>query len=166
MRRGIRRERDGSYRVQLNEESGSCWPRSDAAAEALDADEPSLYRLFPPAFTDDVAANVEYHSLVAKGLEDGKRAALDELERTAFEDRLSQEELESWLGAVESLRLTLGTQLDISDEPIARTRSGRSRPPALPLYHWLSWLQEEVVEALSSGLRRDRADAGRLRGEA
>jgi hypothetical protein len=156
VKRGIRRERDGTYRVALHEaEREVLAALPGQLAEALDADEPSLYRLFPPAFTDDVAANVEYHSLVAKGLEDGKRAALSELERTAQEDLLTEEQLESWLGAIESLRLTLGTQLDVNDETYVTALDPND--PDLQrhhLYHWLSWLQEEVVEALSAGLPR------------
>jgi hypothetical protein len=166
VKHGIRRERDGSYRIALGEDERDILAALPGQlAEALDADEPSLYRLFPPAFTDDVAANVEYHSLVAKGLEDGKRAALRELERTAHEERLSEEQLESWLGAIESLRLTLGTQLDVTDETYLTALDPND--PNLPrhhVYHWLSWLQEEVVEALSSGL--PRGGGGRLRGEA
>ncbi len=160
MRHGVRRERDGTYRVALDEvEREMLAALPGQLAEALDADEPSLYRLFPPAFTDDVAANVEYHSLVGKSLEDGKRAALRELQRTAGEERLTQEQLESWLGALESLRLAIGTQLDVSDESYA-TVLDLDDPELVRhhVYHWLSWLQDEVVEALSSGLRRNRGD--------
>jgi hypothetical protein len=158
VRHGVRRERDGAYRVSLDEaerEILAALPMQ--LCEALDADEPSLYRLFPPAFADDVAANVEYHSLVGKGLEDGKRAALGELERTAHAERLTEEELESWLGAIESLRLTLGTQLDITEASYAELDSADPEFPRLQLYHWLSWLQEQVVEALSAGLRHRRS---------
>jgi uncharacterized protein DUF2017 len=160
VRHGVRRERDGTYRVALDEVEREMLTALPAQlAEALDADEPSLYRLFPPAFTDDVAANVEYHSLVGKSLEDGKRAALRELQRTAGEERLTQEQLESWLGAMESLRLAIGTQLDVSDE--SHTTVLDPGDPELMrhhVYHWLSWLQDEIVEALSAGLRRNRSD--------
>jgi hypothetical protein len=160
VRHGVRRERDGTYRVALDEVEREMLAALPAQlAGALDADEPSLYRLFPPAFTDDVAANVEYHSLVGKSLEDGKRAALRELQRTAGEERLTQEQLESWLGAMESLRLAIGTQLDVSDESYATVLDpGDPELVRHHVYHWLSWLQDEVVEALSSGLRRNRGD--------
>ncbi len=156
MKRGVRRERDGTYRVQLHDAEREVLAALPAQlAEALDEDDPSLYRLFPPAFADDVAMNVEYHSLVGKGLEDGKRAALNELERTAHESRLTEDELESWLGAIESLRLTLGTQLDINDETyVTELDPADPNLPRHHLYHWLSWLQEEIVEALSAGLPR------------
>ena len=154
MNREISRAGDGTYRVRMpREERQVLGALPGQLIDALDADEPSLYRLFPPAFSDDVGANVEYHRLVGKGLEDGKRAALAELARTADAETLTEEELMCWLGATESLRLTLGTQLDIDDE--SYTAELDPDDPELPryaLYHWLSWLQEEIVDALSESL--------------
>jgi hypothetical protein len=120
--------------------------------DALAEDEPSVYRLFPPAFRDDPAANLAYHGLVGESLLDGKLAALRELERTANADHLSEPELECWLGAIESLRLVLGTQLDVTDETFATFDPADPEAPRLALYHWLSWLQEEVVQALAGSL--------------
>ena len=120
--------------------------------DALAEDEPSVYRLFPPAFQDDPVANLEYHGLVGESLLDGKLEALRELERTAHAEHLSEPELECWLGAIESLRLVLGTQLDVSDETYATFDPSDAEAPRLALYHWLSWLQEEVVQALAATL--------------
>ncbi len=120
--------------------------------DALAEDEPSVYRLFPPAFQDDPAANLEYHQLVGESLLDGKLESLRELERTAHAEHLSEPELECWLGAIESLRLVLGTQLDVSDETYTRFDPTDPEAPRLALYHWLSWLQEEVVQALAATL--------------
>lgn len=155
VRRGVRRRRDGTYAVALPR------PEREVLAalpgqlrEALAADEPTLYRLFPPAYADDPAANLEYHRLVGEGLVDGRLAALAELERTAYAERLTEEELGAWLGALESLRLVLGTQLDVTEEMSAEPLDPAS-PNAhrLALYHWLSWLQEQVVQALTETLR-------------
>ena len=84
----------------------------------------------------------------------GSCAALAELERTAHATRLDQDELGAWLGAVESLRLVLGTQLDVTDESYGPLDRSDPDAPRLALYHWLSWLQEEVVQALSESLER------------
>jgi hypothetical protein len=152
-RRGISRERGGAYRIQLTgEEREVLVALPGQLREALTEDEPTVYRLFPPAYADDPAANVEYHQLVGESLLDGRLAALGELERTAREERLTGEELESWLGAIESLRLVLGTQLDVDELSYASLDPADPEAARLALYHWLSWLQEEVVEALAAGL--------------
>ena len=74
-------------------------------------------------------------------------------------DRLTEAELESWLGALESLRLVVGTQLDITEESYGFFDPADPDAPRLALYHWLSWLQEEVVQALASALPPDEAAA-------
>ena len=148
--RGIDRRRDGTFRVRL--------PRSEREVlaaipgqlrEAIAGEDASLYRLFPPAFADDDEANEEYASLVGSGLVEGKVRALAELERTAFAEQLSEEELRAWLGALESLRLVLGTQLGVTEETYAGFDEHDPDAPRLALYHWLTWLQEEAIQALS-----------------
>jgi hypothetical protein len=119
----------------------------------MKTDDPSLRRLFPPAYPEDGEADDELRRLMRDDLLEGKLMALRVVEESAGADHLSDEQLEGWLGALESLRLYLGTQLDISeatyeeeldpDDPAA---------PALALYGYLSWLQEEAVAALSASL--------------
>ena len=158
MRRGIQRRRDGAYRVRLPaEERDVLAALPGQLREALAAGEPTLHRLFPPAFVDDDAANAEYGRLVGAGLLEGKLRALDELERTAHDESLSEESLRSWLGALESLRLVLGTQLDVTEESYGPLDVRNPDAPRLALYHWLSWLQDEVVQALSETLEDTRA---------
>lgn len=153
LRRGIRRRRDGTYQVELPAgERDVLRALPGQLREALDAGEPTVYRLFPPAHADDDAANEDYAQLVGPGLAEGKLLALSELERTAHATRLSEDELGAWLGGIESLRLVLGTQLDVTEESYGPLDADDPDAPRLALYHWLSWLQEEVVQALSAGL--------------
>ena len=153
MHRGISRRRDGTYRVELpDDERDVLAALPGQLREALDAGEPTLYRLFPPAHEDDDAANEDYARLVGPGLVDGKLRALAELERTAHATRLDEAELRAWLGGLESLRLALGTQLDVTEEAYDRFSRDDPDAPRLALYAWLSWLQEEVVQALAASL--------------
>ena len=150
MTRGIERGRDGRFRVRLPADERDVLAGLPAQLrDALDEGEPTLYRLFPPAHADDAAANEEYVQLVGRGLLDGKLRALAELERTAHAETLTEDELGAWLGGLESLRLALGTQLDITQESYVSFDPSDPDAPRLALYHWLSWLQEEVVQALS-----------------
>jgi hypothetical protein len=145
---------DGRYGVELSDdERGVLASLPGQLRDALDAGEPTLYRLFPPAHADDETANEEYAALVGPGLVDGKLRALAELERTARATSLDEEELGAWLGALESLRLALGTQLDVTEHG-APLDLDDPDAPRLALYQWLSWLQDEVVSALSEGLDR------------
>ena len=65
-------------------------------------------------------------------------------------DRLSAEEADTWLRALNDLRLVLGTRLDVQEDTFAaELRSDDPRAPALAVYAYLSWIQEQLVEALS-----------------
>ena len=159
MRRGIAARRDGTFGLRLPaDERDILAALPGQLREALDAGEPTLYRLFPPAYSDDDAANADYARLVGATLLDGKRRALDHLERTAHAETLTEDDLGAWLGALESLRLVLGTQLDVTEESYRPLDPAAPDAPRLALYHWLSWLQEEVVQALSDALSRRARD--------
>ena len=73
------------------------------------------------------------------------------MEETIDADRLDEGQVVSWLSALNELRLVLGTNLDVSDdlEPVG---TSDPRAPGLALYGYLSWLEEQVVEALETTL--------------
>lgn len=153
MRRGIDGRRDGTFRVRLPaEEREVLAALPGQLREALDAGEPTLYRLFPPAHANDDEANAHYVRLVGASLLEGKLRALEHLERTAHAETLGEDDLGAWLGGLESLRLALGTQLDVTEASYGPLDPSDPDAPRLALYHWLSWLQEEVVQALATTL--------------
>jgi hypothetical protein len=154
-KRGIKRDRKaGGYLLNLPPEERALLRSLPAQfREVLQTDDPSLRRIFPPAYMDDDDANDEFQRLMREELLEGKLAALAIVEKTAGADHLTGEQLEGWLGALESLRLFLGTQLDVTDETYAiELDPDDPSAPALALYSYLSWLQEQAVEALSASL--------------
>lgn len=154
MRHGIERTRRGEYRVRLDDSERALLRSLPVEVrEVLATDDPSTIRLFPPAYGDDGRADDEYRRLTQGELRDGKLAALRTLEQTAHADRLDDEQLGAWLGALESIRLVLGTQLDVTEETYEAPLDPLDpQTPRLALYAWLSWLQEQVVHALSRSL--------------
>ena len=151
--RRITRDRKGDYRLRLPpDERELLRTLPSQMREVLQTNDPGLRRLFPPAYPEDGDAEDEFRHLMREELLEGKLAALRVVEETAGAERLTGEQLEGWLGALESLRLYLGTQLDISEETYAAELDPDDpEAPALALYGYLSWLQEEAVAALSAG---------------
>ena len=112
--------------------------------------DPSLRRLFPPAY-DEADDERAYRDLMGGELLDGRRAALDLLAQTVDRDRLSAEEADTWLRALNDLRLVLGTRLDVQEDTfLEELRPDDPRGPALAVYGYLSWIQEQLIAALSS----------------
>jgi hypothetical protein len=149
----IVRDRSGGYTLRLPDEEREVLRGLPAQLRAfLQTGDSNLERLFPPAY-DDTEADSEYRALVHGELLEGKLAALAVVEQTVDADHLDEAQLNAWLGALESLRLVLGTQLDISEATYAQELDPRDpNAPALALYGYLSWLQEQAVEALAAGL--------------
>jgi hypothetical protein len=81
-----------------------------------DLDDPSLRRLFPTAYPDDVERARSYDALVRDDLVRGRHAALDTVQRTLDAETITPDEAEQWMTAINAVRLTLGTQLDVSED--------------------------------------------------
>ncbi len=154
--RRIQRDRNGGYRLRLPRAERELLASLPSQLRELLKDgsgDPALRRLFPPAYLEDTEADDEYRRLMREELLDGKLAALRIVEETAFAERLDAEELAAWLGALESLRLYLGTLLDVTEESYESAPDPNDPDaPMVALYGYLSWLQEQTVEALSGEL--------------
>ncbi|MGQ0678224.1 MAG: DUF2017 family protein [Actinomycetota bacterium] len=121
--------------------------------EALDMNHPSLRRLFPVAYPDDSERSAEFDSMVRADLIAGKRQALQIVRDTLDSGRLDTEQLSAWVAVLNDLRLFIGTSLDITEQTYDRPVDPRDPDARLmALYSYLSWLQEQGVEALAADL--------------
>jgi hypothetical protein len=145
----IQRAADGELRLRLPREERLVL-RGVAAKtrERLRDDDPALRRLFPPAY-DDAELESEYRELTRRQLTSGREQALELLEATVDNTDLSPVEADSWLRALNDVRLVLGTELDVTEDlDWDALDSEDPRLPRLSLYAYVSWIQEQLVEAL------------------
>jgi hypothetical protein len=150
-RRQIRRARDGSYRLRLSPPERELLRLLPAELEALlEAPEnPDLRRLFPAAY-EDAEAQAEYARLVGGELLDGRRHELATIRETVAHNRLTAEEAEAWLRGLTTLRLVLGTRLDVREDapPTIDLSDPHARESAV--YMYFSFLQEQLIEAMAA----------------
>lgn len=123
------------------------------------ASDPAVARLFPPAFPgDDVLDNLEYEQQHGNELLLGRLDALDVVERTLESDELSEEEMLSWLASLNSIRLVIGTRLDVREESTEADFAGDEQTTEMfELYGYLTWLEGWMIEALDEDLQPDDA---------
>lgn len=152
LRRRVRRRSDGDFDIRITateRELLSSWAGQLRGLLDDDDHRPVLRRLSPPAYGDDVVRDAEYQALMGDDLRRSRRQALDVLLATAERDRIDEEEAVAWMQAINSVRLVLGTHLDVSEDD----------PPGIPggpdaalhaSYHVLSALLDELVTALSA----------------
>lgn len=115
----------------------------------LDGSSPLLRRLYPTAYPSDPEANDAYNELVHDQLLEQKLAALDTVESSMRATELSLDELTQWMQAINSLRLVLGTRLDISEDDAPRDIADDD--PDRPLwvsYELLTQMLAIIVDAL------------------
>lgn len=103
---------------------------------------------------DDAGANVNgaLRSLHEPEIIDAKKAAgrilLDSLPADGGKILLTQEQADSWLSALNDVRLALGTNLGIDADTPESLDPDDPRAPHLDVYHWLTWMQDSLVQAL------------------
>ncbi len=113
-----------------------------------DPDDPELRRLFPPAYSDR-ENDEQYRSLVRDQLVSGRSKALATVRRTLAAETLEIDQAEQWLRALNDMRLVLGTRWDVTEQLDYGTLDLKEpRGRELAVYGYLSWLQEQLVEAL------------------
>ena len=116
-------------------------------AEADPSDE-RIRRLFPTVYTSDPEKEAEYQHYMRSELMESKSAALDLFEASLSRSDLSEGELMGWIQSINSVRLVLGTLLDVGED---MTEYDEDSPnfDGLVLYDYLSGLLDEIVGALS-----------------
>jgi hypothetical protein len=153
--RRVKRTRRGEFDLRLPEaEREILRALPEQFRDLLETTDPAVRRLFPPAYEDDPERNAEYEQLVRGDLLAGKLKSLEIMEATIDARRITEDQLLAWLGALNDLRLTLGTRLDVTEE-LDPERIPDTHPQAqlYALYFYLGWLEEQVVEELASGQR-------------
>jgi hypothetical protein len=147
----IIRAADGSFRLRLTRPERvllRSLPRQ--LRELLEAEDPAVERLFPPAYRDDPEREAEDRRMVHDELVAGRRRALDVMESTVDADRLDGDQMAAWLGALNDLRLVLGTRLEVTEDSVEEDfPPADPRRETLALYHYLGWLESQAVDALA-----------------
>ena len=148
-------ERDGAGGVRLRFHEGEVLLLRELLDELEglleDPDDPALRRLFPQAH-DDPESDEQYRSLVRDQLVTGREKAVTVVRETLEKDTLGPDEADAWLRALNDLRLVLGTRLDVTEDlDYENLDLNEPRGRDLAVYGYLSWLQEQLVEALAAG---------------
>ncbi|MCH9718762.1 MAG: DUF2017 domain-containing protein [Actinomycetia bacterium] len=127
--------------------------------------DPALLRLFPDAYRDDEDAAADFRRYTESGLRRLKadrlvvtRVVLAELttpevseDRPAVTD-ITRDKIPALLGALNDMRLVLGSRLDITDDEQEVTKFWDPDDPRrqqFEIYQWLTWLQATFLDAIA-----------------
>jgi hypothetical protein len=114
-------------------------------------DDRVLARLLPDFSTDDPDLSAGMRSLHEPELIEAKDAAavlvLDTLPESGGRVELTPEQADTWLAALNDVRLALGTALDVSEDMPEDLPLDDPRSAHLGVYHWLTFVQDSLVMA-------------------
>lgn len=125
-------------------------------------DDPVMQRLLPDfhrldideASAQDADSAAALRSLHEPALVEAKSEAaalvMKTLEPDGGEVKLTLEQADAWMSAINDVRLALGTALDVQEDMPDQLPDTDPRAPHLGVYHWLTYLQETLVQALAA----------------
>ena len=164
------RLKNGNYKIELADDHRQLITQLVEQLRdslATTTDDSNLRRLFPTAYNNDAKKDAEYQRLMRDELLESRLAAIDvTIKVIAQNDEISAEEIDAFARSINSLRLVLGTTLDIAesdygsqnDTQQSENSDGDETSKAdeyliqKELYEYLGWLLEWTVGAQSSGL--------------
>lgn len=132
-----------------------------ALLEETEREDPAIRRLYPSAYLDDDEASEEFDRIVRDDLTSQRARAIDVFERTIDATTLAEDEIHAWLSVVNDVRLVLGVRLAVTEESVPEDFSrDEETESSYALYAYLSFLEEEIVDALSAGMGAGTAASG------
>lgn len=119
-------------------------------------DDPALARLLPDAYADDDEASAEFRRFTERTLRETKmNHAATVLRGLAEADKkvvVPDADVPAWMGALNDLRLALGTRLGLTEDNHDDFYALDEDDPAfvhMHIYDWLTFLQETLVQAVT-----------------
>jgi Domain of unknown function (DUF2017) len=152
-RERITRLADGRFAIALGKPEREILTHLIDQLRALlnetDPSDPRVRRLFPTAYSTDPEADEEYQRFMRPELLESKMAALAAFETSVSAEEVSEPELMGFMQSINSIRLFLGTMLDVSEGEMEIDPDDPNVDGHI-LYDYLSDLLDDIVQALSA----------------
>ncbi len=144
--------KDGRFETKLDPDTRQAvLSLAEQLDEVQTSDRPETRRLFPTAYHDDPERDAGYQVFARDELIEKRREAVAIIRNTVEAETLTADELGTWMGVLNDLRLVLGTMLDVSEDDDEITPDTPDAEARL-LYGFLGELVHHMVEALTTAL--------------
>lgn len=114
--------------------------------------QPLLRRVYPVAHVDDAAIDAAYQEMVHSDLVASRRMAMERVVATVEDDELDRQTLDTWMIGLNTVRLVLGTRLDVGEGPQPELEPDDPDLVAMAVYEFLGGIVETIVRSLTSTL--------------
>jgi hypothetical protein len=111
---------------------------------------PLLRRVYPVAHATDAEIDAAYQEMVHADLVSTRRTNLEQIVATVDGNELDRSQLEAWMTGLNTVRLVLGTRLEVSEEGQPDLEPDDPDVVAWAVYEFLGGIVESIVRALMS----------------
>jgi hypothetical protein len=148
----VERVSAGRYQITLHESEHELLKQLlGSLRELISAADDRTRRLFPTAYADDPEKDAGYQAMVRDELVSSRLSAIQLIEDTPGTTVLDGDAMAKWLEAINSLRLVLGTILDVHEDMPEPDEDD----PTIELFwifEFLAYLVDAAVRALTLDL--------------
>jgi hypothetical protein len=113
---------------------------------------PLLRRVYPVAHVDDGAVDAAYQEMVHSDLVTSRRDALERTVASVDARELDRAQLEAWMIGLNTVRLVLGTRLDVSEDAPPDLEPDDPDLTAWAVYEFLGGMVESIVRSSAETL--------------
>lgn len=146
----FRRNGDGTFSITIPQQERLLLEQLIPQMRELIADNDQLaWRLFPDPYPNHERASAEYTDLIGDELRQKHLGALTVVEETLDAKRLDDDQLMSWMHAVNHLRLVIGTRLNVEEETDLDDYDTDTEQSLFVTYSYLGFMLENIVQAIS-----------------
>lgn len=149
----IKSTRHGTYRLNLPDEERQLLAHllpqvKEMVTTPANESDDRVKRLFPVAYANDADHDAEYQHYMRDELVASRVAAIDIVLETIEARDITESQLMAWMRSVNSVRLVLGTMLDIQEDDSTELLPTDPQFGEHALYDYLSYLLEQIIEAI------------------
>ena len=150
----IERSRNGAFRLNIDDNTRAVLLKLADELAALDNEHdttsPIMRRLHPAAYHDDDEHDAEYQRLMSDELRASRASGINEMREALKGEDLTESQVYSLMRSCNSMRLVIGTQLNVSEDEEPDLPDEHPMAPFYDVYEYLGYLIECAVRALSS----------------
>ena len=146
----FRRNGDGSFGITLPLHDRSLLEALVPQMRVLiEQHDPDTWRLFPNPYPKHEKAADEYADLIGDDLKNSHVAALTTVEETLDAKRLEEEQMVSWMHAINHLRIFMGTRLQVTEDTDYDDFETDEQLALFEMYSYLGAVLELIVRAIA-----------------
>lgn len=146
----FRRNGDGSFSITIPQQERQLLEQLiPQMRELIEGHDQLTWRLFPNPYPKHEKAADDYAEMIGNDLEDKHLHSLKTVEETLTATRLEEEQMQSWMHAINDLRIVIGTRLKVDEDTEIDDYADDTEQSLFLTYSYLGIMLERIIVAVA-----------------